>query len=1725
MSGFSTDSALSDILEFPRMKLLASDVTQLRRAGRFSPELVLSADGTGAKPRWSIDEYPKERLKYSRMRLKHLPLDATQEQVTTWLRGLGISVNRLSMYANNDGSKNGSGEFIADSIEVAQQIDAKYKGKMPRWNGNEVLIELAHTHVKSGNGSTAPTFSFDDAPDPTNTDELHQVHYRFLEECKQRSLQDVWSLLVVHCESTSPGGPFRYIITIEPHKKLPGVKKLVMMRSPLKSQKKVALRLVELKAARYLYHIVYPNLPHPFPLQDMDQTEPASQEEMTDLLLRLHRQTEAKRLQCIFREVTPHNMNVYVDTPGTLLAVIGGQRSWTKPETNEMKSVLKTRSSEEQEAFATMAKKRKELLSERGFSDSARPTRIAPYFEVPAKKQKDDDDTDSEGEESSDEMQPDIEEGDVEEEALLESLEIGIPAMRLQVGVMDSPESMRVLWQTTTQLSVSFEELTPRVNILWSRHNIQYSFKNVLRNVSDVMWIESDLGTTQLPPPAPSAPVSQPNESNTLDGASETTKDTDSNLSEPISAATSAEIEPPKTEKSPEKPARLRPVTVPATFLDLFIPIDSAPRLTQQEHFQTRRVGALDFTPDAILGQATLIRVHFDLTLFTQQQLVDLLTMCKGLAEFGLLRSRFRTSPTNFFPPPRPNQVYFRLDIDHSIKSRTLVLTEKETDHEPPVRLVEVDHWVKWKLVCLVTHNRIRLSQITAKVVELLLQYDNTVCFRILEKLEGRGGRILSLEERLAHELRGHRKSPIHLKGQHFQLKENFDLVAHVSISPMEVRCEGPLPELSNRLLRGYQPLKERFLRLSFHSSYTGGLTGASMRNIGKMAVRKRIGGILLNGLFIEALRYIYERPDAMYRISPHSLPPESPLHPDSNVEVPEEHKPKDYSNFSKWEFLVASSSQLRTQKAWMYSPPLVAPRGFNLPIKVPSIRKWLGDFDHIYNVAMYAARLGQGLSSTYGCFEVDPSWIRHVPEITTPDGQYMFSDGCASISPSIAERAARALNLQFVPSAFQIRLAGIKGMVSVDPRLAPDDVICVRPSMSKFQAPQQLVFEVVTWTRPLRAHLNKQIIQILSALGLPDQNFIDVQRDAFENIAAGTFPRSFDSEEDRTRCIDDLAKSWVNRMKKGSLESRAVAMLRSGFDPHSEPYLKSIMTSLGLRALQDIHSMARIPIKNGRYAIGIVDEFAVLKPGQVYFRMSKSASTPASTLSGSSLDEATHVHTGLLCISRSPCLHPGDARFVEAVDVPGLAHLVDVLVFPQVGERPIPDECSGGDLDGDQYLILWGDEFIPPRRDTPAFKHETSTGASKASKDDNEVYSHELVDFFVNYIFDDKLSSIADAHTYWADKSEDGVFNEKCLRLAEAHGIAVDAPKTGKVVQPMAELSISTWPDFMNVNKSAVYLSQKVLGILFRRSSEEFATLANHSKWDSTAITFDEDMRYEGHEAFIEEAKRARDLYFEQLVTTMQLFKLPDEASAITGEPLYRFRSERRNWESKKEGFEFASTDLRTRFRQLFGIEPKSKDDVINTSSDEVAPESDSTEKETNKTEQSEVSTPSNLEQDSEPEWSEDQLRLASAWYVVTYDPAHKPSHDLALFSFPWLVDELLCAIKSKAVSKRKLSLQSSGTLAKISDVVEEEDPSSQTSPQDLVSEPTTEAQEITALQNASQDCFESEKLVESALTPEGTSPAEEKENNELPDSEPNSIDLVGQFHQNSSTITLNAE
>jgi RNA-dependent RNA polymerase len=94
----------------------------------------------------------------------------------------------------------------------------------------------------------------------------------------------------------------------------------------------------------------------------------------------------------------------------------------------------------------------------------------------------------------------------------------------------------------------------------------------------------------------------------------------------------------------------------------------------------------------------------------------------------------------------------------------------------------------------------------------------------------------------------------------------------------------------------------------------------------------------------------------------------------------------------------------------------------------------------------------------------------------------------------------------------------------------------------------------------------------------------------------------------------------------------------------------------------------------------------------------------------------------------------------LEAVNRLELDHYENVIVFPQVGSRPHPNEMAGGDLDGDTYLVIWDKEIFPSRTLEPL------DFTAQKRPDVERVEMKDIAEFFVEYIQNDKLGIISNA-------------------------------------------------------------------------------------------------------------------------------------------------------------------------------------------------------------------------------------------------------------------------------------------------------------------------------------------------------------------------------------------
>lgn len=105
-----------------------------------------------------------------------------------------------------------------------------------------------------------------------------------------------------------------------------------------------------------------------------------------------------------------------------------------------------------------------------------------------------------------------------------------------------------------------------------------------------------------------------------------------------------------------------------------------------------------------------------------------------------------------------------------------------------------------------------------------------------------------------------------------------------------------------------------------------------------------------------------------------------------------------------------------------------------------------------------------------------------------------------------------------------------------------------------------------------------------------------------------------------------------------------------------------------------------------------------------------------------------------------------GDIRYLIAVDIPHLHELRNVIVFPITGNRPHPQEMSGGDLDGDRFWICQDESLLFSNYEEPFdYQEQEQEKVDKAVKEatNNPISIDDVCDFFAEYMEFDKYDHL----------------------------------------------------------------------------------------------------------------------------------------------------------------------------------------------------------------------------------------------------------------------------------------------------------------------------------------------------------------------------------------------
>jgi RNA-dependent RNA polymerase len=657
---------------------------------------------------------------------------------------------------------------------------------------------------------------------------------------------------------------------------------------------------------------------------------------------------------------------------------------------------------------------------------------------------------------------------------------------------------------------------------------------------------------------------------------------------------------------------------------------------------------------------------------------------------------------------------------------------------------------VRYQLEVCITNGCINEHNITREFLEALSKTEHDRAKHILECVALNELRIFNPME--IFNLRVRR-----LPSMASKIPENCFLIRSVIITPSTMMLSTPYVEMTNRVIRRYKEHSDRFLRVRFeddeHRGYAR-INATSQKTIDE--VLTKIHRTLTRGIVIGDRHY---------------------------------------------EFLAFGNSQLREHGAYFFAPLPSGPTASH-------IRAWMGRFDHERIVAKHAARIGQCFSTTRAIRNAGFPPVRKADLIEDIERNgFNFTDGVGKVSRLYAEIIAKELGLRgATPSVFQFRMAGCKGVLAIDPEIGATN-IKIRKSQFKFETTYSGM-EIIRWSEYWVATLNRQLILVLSALGVPDEVFLLIQDKEIKLMERAM--------------VDDSAavEALTGHVDPNRMTLTIAGLVQAGFRQSNEPFVTSLLALWRAWSIKYLKEKAKLPVRKGACILGCTDETGTLRghfdADQVDMEAEteeKVAKLPEVFVQITSPDSGHRkVIEGLCVIARNPSLHAGDMRVVKAVDVPALHHLVDVLVMPQTGDRDLSSMCSGGDLDGDDYVVIWDERLLPEVWNADPMDY-TPPPPTPLRRD---VTQSDITKFYVQYMKNDFLPKIAHAHMAWADFLDEGIRHEKCLDLARLHSKAVDYPKSGQPAQMPKALNAKRWPHFMDKRSRSTYVSHKILGQLY---------------------------------------------------------------------------------------------------------------------------------------------------------------------------------------------------------------------------------------------------------------------------------------------------------------------
>lgn len=603
---------------------------------------------------------------------------------------------------------------------------------------------------------------------------------------------------------------------------------------------------------------------------------------------------------------------------------------------------------------------------------------------------------------------------------------------------------------------------------------------------------------------------------------------------------------------------------------------------------------------------------------------------------------------------------------------------------------------------------------------------------------------------------------------------------------------------------------------------------------------------------------------------------------------------------------------------------------------KILTYRKKLGKFETTGSISKAMARLGQCFTQARACIGIEIGNMNYqmIPDAiggkNANGAPYMYTDGVGMISKRLARQMAKSMKLPngYVPCAYQFRFRGLKGMLVIDPSLddtadyfqdiyrrglmrketnseeidlAPYTFKCLfRDSQMKFYSStggkDKWAIELVKWSSPTPVTLNRPFINIL------DQVSAFQSLDCHKRIC-GRIEELLDIEMDSfTNCIinENSCRSKLEGMPRRV--HFASLSRRNGFSLCTEPFFRSLIKAAIDFSIRRLLNKVNIPIPSdvGRSMFGVTDETRQLQYGQVFVQYTDNVNNKhPSQVSG-------NILKGPVMVTKFPSMCEGDVRMYEAVDIPELRHLQNVIVFPQYGPRSMPDEMAGSDLDGDEYAVIW-DPFLFFEKNEKAFAYCNDKPEKKLNIDEMDEGMNK---FYTEFMNQEDVGITATNYLHQSDQY--GINSKVCKVLAEKNAMLLDYSKSGVAPPPLTyswekHPETKKWiapekserkPDYANnrFSMTPTYTSSRLLGTLHRelRSVNDVVATSSEKQFP---LVLDDLLVWTGWENYRNVAEAQLLRYNGNLRSIMDTFGVNTEAEVFSG--YYR---EIRNRQSDKE-------------------------------------------------------------------------------------------------------------------------------------------------------------------------------------------------------------------------------